>query len=173
MTQRIKNYLVSLGPRNWIVQLALKLRGLQSGVRISFSGHAISLRRGAQELVMAEKDFYLLPFMMEVFGQAFLDIEGKVTDGVERLDFSRPGLQRYRKWGITLSFPGTPEDDSIEAYTQSYKPQPGDLIFDAKGSIYGTAATGGSRQNGVAHLSRRARVDRRRDPPPSPIHRLR
>ena len=26
----------------------------------------------------------------------------------------------------------------------------GDLIFDAKGSIYGTAATGGSRQNGVA-----------------------
>jgi FkbM family methyltransferase len=47
------------------------------------------------------------------------------------LDFSQPGLQRYRKWGITLSFPGTPEDDSIEAYTQSYKPQPGDLIFDA------------------------------------------
>ena len=138
MMQKLKDYLVSLGPRNGIVQLALKLHGLRNGFRIAFSTpfstpsskRAISLRRGAQELILAEKDFYLLPFMMEVFSQAFQDIEPQLKDGLERLDFSGPGAHRYRKWDITLNFPGTPEDDSIESYTQWYRPQPGDLIFD-------------------------------------------
>src|SRR5450755_892429 len=98
MIQRLKDYLVRLGPRSFIVQLALKLQGMRKGFATTFRNGPISLRQGQQEMILAEKDFYLLPFMMEFFGQAFQDIEPKVKDGIEILDFSGPGSHRYRKW---------------------------------------------------------------------------
>ncbi|MGA2270044.1 MAG: FkbM family methyltransferase [Bryobacteraceae bacterium] len=128
--QRIKDFLVSLGPRNTIVRLALRLHGRRNGFVIAFPNTSISIRRGSREIVLAEKEFYNVPFTLECFDQAFEDIEPKPRGTLEVLDFSAPGTHRYKRHGITLTFPGMPEDDSIAAYTQWYTPKPGDLVFD-------------------------------------------
>ncbi|HUI41529.1 MAG TPA: FkbM family methyltransferase [Terriglobia bacterium] len=130
MIQRIKDYLVSLGPQNPAVRLALKFHGRRKGFVLGFPMRTISIRRGAREMLLAEKDFYLVPFTLGCFDQTFEDIEAVPRGPLSILDFSGPGSHRYRRHGLTLSFPGAPEDDSIAAYTRWYKPKPGDLVFD-------------------------------------------
>lgn len=130
MMQRLKDFLVSLGPRNPLVRLALKIKGTRSGFSIAFPGCSISIRRGPREMLLAETDFYLVPITLECFDQAFEDIEPKLSGTTEVLDFSIPGTHRYKRHGIMLAFPGQPEDDSIAAYTHWYTPKAGDLVFD-------------------------------------------
>jgi FkbM family methyltransferase len=130
MIQRIKDFLVSLGPRNTIVRLALKLHCRRNGFVLTFPNASISIRRGSREVVLAEKDFYLVPIALEIFDQMFEDTEPQSRGTLEVLDFSARAAHRYKKRGITLTFPGIPEDDSIAGYTQWYTPQPGDLVFD-------------------------------------------
>ena len=130
MKQLIKDYLVGLGPRNPLVRTALKLHGRRSQSAISFAGGRISLTRGKRKMILSERDFYLVPITLECFDQTFNETEPRQIDGEEVLDFSAPGEHRYKQHGITLSFPGMPEDDSIEAYTHWYVPRAGDLIFD-------------------------------------------
>jgi FkbM family methyltransferase len=130
MIQQIKDLLVNLGPRNAIVRLALRIHGGRNGFVIRFPKTSISIRRRSREIVLAEKDFYLVPITLECFDQAFEDIESKPKGAMEVLDFSAPGTHHYKRHDITLKFPGAPEDDSIAAYTHWYTPQPGDLVFD-------------------------------------------
>jgi FkbM family methyltransferase len=130
MLQLIKDRLVGLGPRSALVQAALKLHGSRCGFAIQFARGTISIRRRGREMVLGEKDFYLVPITLECFDQTFETVEPTARGVMSVLDFSAPGEHRYIRHGITLSFPGVPEDDSIEAYTHWYKPKPGDLIFD-------------------------------------------
>jgi FkbM family methyltransferase len=67
---------------------------------------------------------------LECFDQYFDDIEATLRGSTAVLDFSKPRSHCYRRHGVCLSFPGTPEDDSIAGYTYQYRPQPGDLVFD-------------------------------------------
>lgn len=131
MKQQIKDFLVRLGPRNALVRSALKLHARRSGSQVAFQKGAISIRRGRNEMILKEQDFYLVPITLECFDQTFQEIEPKSIDGREVLDFSAPGTHRYRRHALTMSFPGMPEDDSAEAYTHWYRPKPGDLVFDA------------------------------------------
>jgi FkbM family methyltransferase len=69
--------------------------------------------------------------MMECFNLFFETVEGEAVDGRTVLDFSQPGLHRYRKSGAEFYFPSVPEDDVEDAYTHGYKPQPGEVVWDA------------------------------------------
>lgn len=130
MIQRLKDCLVGLGPRNPLVRLALKFQGKRKGFTVGFPIGTISIRRGAREMILAQKDFYLVPFNLGRFDQTFEEIEPVQAGLVSVLDFSGPRSHRYRRHGLTLSFPGAPEDDSIAAYTRWYEPKPRDLVFD-------------------------------------------
>jgi len=46
------------------------------------------------------------------------------------LDFSQPGLHRYKKSGVALWSPGVVEEDSMDAYLAGHQPQPGDVVWD-------------------------------------------
>jgi 16S rRNA C967 or C1407 C5-methylase (RsmB/RsmF family) len=46
------------------------------------------------------------------------------------LDFSQPGLHRYKKSGVALWSPGLVEEDSMDAYLAGHQPQPGDAVWD-------------------------------------------
>ena len=132
-SQRIKDYLVSLGPGNAIVRLALKVHGRWHGFEITFADKKISIRnsrKGHRELLLAEKDFYLVPIILEGFDQTFEEMEPRPEGNWVVLDFSGPGTHCYKRYGMTLAFPGFAEDDSISAYTAWYEPKAGDLVFD-------------------------------------------
>ena len=130
MIQQVKTYLVELGPNSPLVRLALKLHCRRNGFAARFLDKRIMIRRGAREMILSEKDFYLIPFALNCFDQTFRDIEPTATEDHLVLDFSNPGSCHYSRYGLTLSFPGLPEEDCIEAYTHWYKPESGDLVFD-------------------------------------------
>jgi FkbM family methyltransferase len=129
--QFLKDYLVGLGPNNVLVQSALRMHGLRHGYSVGFVNDAIQLRKAGREMILNKAQYVLVPIMMECFNLYFDTIEGESIDGRIILDFSKPGLQRYRKSGTAFYFPSVPEDDVMDAYTHGYLLQPGDVVWDA------------------------------------------
>jgi FkbM family methyltransferase len=130
IAQRIKNYLVALGPDHWAVQLALRASGRRSGWRLHFDETSIHMRRSGQELVLAKKEFIYVP-MMFWYSQFFFD-----TMTPDRLqphpiwDYSRPEFHSYQRSGLRFFMPALPEEDAMDAYTHWHTPAAGDVVWD-------------------------------------------
>jgi len=132
LLQRIKDYLVGLGPENRATQLALRWHGRRAGFQIDFTDSGrIWLVRGRRSMALARRDLTFVPIMMECFGLFFDSIVPAVTGGVESLDFSQPAFHTYRRSGMGFFFPSIPEEDPLDQYTHWYTPQPGDVVWDA------------------------------------------
>jgi FkbM family methyltransferase len=131
LMQPLKDYLVRLGPNSALVQAALWMHGLRYGYSVEFANDAIMLRKAEREMILNKAQYVQVPVMMECYKLFFDTIESQAIEGRTILDFSRPGLQRYRKSGAAFHFPSIPEDDVMDAYTHSYAPQPGDVVWDA------------------------------------------
>src|SRR5208282_5380432 len=129
--QFLKDYLVRLGPDSVLVQTALRMHGFRHGYSVGFANDAIMLRKATREMILNKAQYVQVPIMMECYNLFFDTIEGQAVEGRTVLDFSRPGLQRYRKSGAAFHFPSVPEDDVMDAYTHGYAPQPGDVVWDA------------------------------------------
>lgn|ERR1035437_6226639 len=137
--QFLKDYLVRLGPNNILVQSALRMHGLRHGYRVEFAHGAIVLHKGEREMILNKAQYVQVPIMMECYNLFFDTIESQGIEGRTVLDFSKPGLQRYRKSGAAFHFPSIPEDDVMDVYTHGYVPQPGDVLWDAGAHAGATA----------------------------------
>jgi len=137
--QSVKDYLVRLGPNSVFVQAALRMHGLRHGYSVEFANDAITLHKAEREMILNKAQYVQVPIMMECYDLYFDTIEGQAIEGRTILDFSRPGLQRYRKSGAAFHFPSIPEDDVMDAYTHGYVPQPGDVVWDAGAHAGATA----------------------------------
>jgi FkbM family methyltransferase len=130
LVQHAKNRLVALGPGHRLVRLALRLHGIRHGYRVAFGEGKIAIKKATRTMILRDRDYTLIPIMMEDFDSFFEKIDAKPSGGRAVLDFSAPGSHRYLKWGVELVFPGIAEDDSIEAYTFKFKPRDGMVVFD-------------------------------------------
>lgn len=128
--QNVKDWLVGLGPEHSLVQLALKVHGQRRGFRLRFHDGKIFISKGNRILVLRERDYTLVPATLECIEMFFETVEGRSTAEGLTLDFSAPGMHRYRRWDVDLAFPGIPEDDSIDAYTHKFKPREGMVVLD-------------------------------------------
>jgi FkbM family methyltransferase len=132
LLQKIKDYLVGLGPENRLTQLALSLHARREGFTVHFSDPTrIWLEKGTRRLALARRDLTFVPIMMEVFEIMFDSIQPSIADGRETLDFSQPAFHVYKRNGVGFFFPSIPEEDPIGQYTHWYTPQPGDVVWDA------------------------------------------
>ena len=132
MLQKIKDWLVGLGPGNRLTQTALSLHGRRQGFKIDFSDSTrIWLVKGDRRLALAARDLTFVPIMMECFDVYFDGVEPALVDGREELDFSRPAFQVYRRSGIGFFFPSIPEEEPLAQYTHWHTPKAGDVIWDA------------------------------------------
>ena len=132
MIQRIKDYLVSLGPGNPLTQAALSLHGRRQGYKVDFSDPTrIWLEKGNRRLALAKRDLTFVPIMMEVIDLFFDSIVPTMVDGKETLDFSAPAFHVYKRNGMGFFFPSIPEEDPLDQYTYWYTPKPGDIVWDA------------------------------------------
>jgi len=130
--QKIKDYLVSLGPENKLTQGALSLHARRQGFKVDFSDpNRIWLEKDNRRLALAKRDLTFVPIMMEVIDLFFDSIVPTVTNGKETLDFSQPAFHTYKRNGIGFFFPSIPEEDPLDQYTYWYTPQPGDIVWDA------------------------------------------
>jgi len=130
MTQRVKDWLVGLGPDNALVKVALSLHARRQGVHLDFERGRIGIRKGHRRMLLKKHQFTLVPIMLEDYDHFFGWITATAREGYDTLDFSEPAFQSYSQLGIGFHFPGIPEDYSLDAYTHWYKPRPSDLVFD-------------------------------------------
>ena len=132
LLQKIKDYLVGLGPDNWLTQTALSFYGRRAGMTIGFSDRSrIWLGKGDRRLALSRRDLTFVPIMMECFDVFFDSIQSTISDGKETLDFSQPAFQTYKRSGMGFFFPSIPEEDPLDQYTYWHTPQPGDIVWDA------------------------------------------
>jgi FkbM family methyltransferase len=129
--QRIKDYLVSLGPDHALVHSALWLHARGHGFGLKFTDGRFHIDKSGRELVLAKAQYVQVPVMLECFDLFFNTVAGERRNGRTVLDFSEPRRHRYLKSGAEFFFPSIPEDDAMDAYTHGYAPKPGDVVWDA------------------------------------------
>jgi FkbM family methyltransferase len=137
--QLLKDYLVRLGPSSILVQTALRMHGFRHGYTVEFANDVIMLSKADRQMILNKTQYVQVPIMMECYNLYFDSLEGQAIEGRTILDFSRPGLQRYRKSGAAFNFPSIPEDDVMDAYTHGYMPKAGDVVWDAGAHAGATA----------------------------------
>lgn len=129
--QKIKNYLVKLGPDHFLTQLLLWCYGLLRGYSIQFSKHNIEIRKNKKCFVVNKKNYFLVPLILqEWFEERFNTIDAQQINGEEVLDFSKPGLHRSKRYQVEFVFPAIAEESAIDVYTNQFKPSLGMTVFD-------------------------------------------
>jgi FkbM family methyltransferase len=126
----LKDRLLRAGPNSFVLLQVFRLQAAVHGVSMRVSDGRISLLHGRRKIILGARDVISVPFAIHEWDQFFDTIEGTVLDGRTVLDFSEPALHRYRKHGLSFYAPSLAEDDSMEAYTAGYSPQPGDVVWD-------------------------------------------
>lgn len=130
MLTGLKNRLLHGGPNSALLRQAFRLQAAVHGVSMHVSDGVISLTRRQQRIVLGMRDVISVPFVVHEWERFFETLEGDVRGGMTVLDFSQPALHRYRQHGVSFYAPSLAEDDSMDAYTASYRPQPGDVVWD-------------------------------------------
>jgi len=127
----LKRRLLSTGSDSFVLLLAFRMQAAAHGVLMQLSGDTISLLRGRRKMILGMRDAISVPFAVHEWDQFFETLEGEQRGGRVVLDFSGPGLHRYRRHKLSFYAPSLAEDDSMEAYTASYRPRAGDVVWDA------------------------------------------
>jgi FkbM family methyltransferase len=128
--ESIRGSLLKLGPANPILQSAIRLQARASGVSFSDRNGQLSLTKGSQRMLLPAGQYLMVPYAVHMWNQLFETVVPDTRDGSAVLDFSKPGLHRYKKTGVELWSPGVVEEDSMDAYTAAYKPRGGEVIWD-------------------------------------------
>jgi FkbM family methyltransferase len=92
----------------------------------------LRLRKKKQCMMLSRERGIYAPFLAEHFAMYFSPLLPEQRDGMEVLDFSRPGvLQTYKRTGLQFEMASFPEEEEMmEAYFRWYRPKAGDLVFD-------------------------------------------
>lgn len=128
--ESVRERLLRLGATHPVLRFAFRLQALAYGFRMSASGEQLVLSKGTRRMIIPVSNYVAVPYAVHIWDLLFATVTPDVEGGNEVLDFSKPGLHRYRKSGVCLWAPGMVEEDSMDAYTASYLPQPGDMIWD-------------------------------------------
>lgn len=118
--------MLRLGPSNPVVRLVVDLFARGQGFQVQFEATRITIRRGKQELRLKPDRLVLVPMAMDQFDLYFSELESR--DQI--LDFSAPGLYRYKRTGEEFSFPAEPEHDELASCLSWYTVNDGDVVWD-------------------------------------------
>jgi FkbM family methyltransferase len=107
-------------------------RSLRAGVVIEDRDGAIWLHKGKQALILSQAHFVYAADIAETFERYFLPLVPEMLDGIEVLDYSKPGkLQTFRGSGLQFEMASFPEEeDELEESFHWYRPKPGDLVYE-------------------------------------------
>ena len=73
-------------------------------------------------MVLGMSQYIEAPIMMQGFHFYFETIQPVEKDGIQFLDFSKPGFHTYIRHNTGFYFPSIPEDDSMDAYLHAFVP---------------------------------------------------
>ncbi len=126
----LKNRLLQGGSNSYVLLQAFRLQAAAHGIGMRVKDGRIMLARGRRTMVLGLRNAISVPFAVHQWNLFFDTLEGQTHDGRTVLDFSEPGLHRYRLSGLSFYAPSIAEDDCMDAYTAAYMPRPGDVVWD-------------------------------------------
>lgn len=128
--ESMREYLLSLGPANPVFRSSIRLQARVNGFRMEASDGLLTLSKGDRRMLLPESHYAVVPSVLHTWDLLFDTVAPARETGSAVLDFSKPALHRYRKSGVSLWSPGLVEEDSMDAYTRSYQPKAGDVVWD-------------------------------------------
>jgi hypothetical protein len=81
-------------------------------------------------MLLPVSHYPVMPSVVHMWDLLFDTVIPEMQGNDAVLDFSQPGLHRYKKSGVALWSPGVVEEDSMDAYLAGHQPQPGDAVWD-------------------------------------------
>lgn len=127
---RLKSWLVSLGPDHPLLRLAFQAQARRRGCTVQFARDAIEIRHGRDRIRLAPHDYAQVPLVTLDPEAYFRDVDVPAVNGGRMLDCTGPRRYRYKLTGIELHCPGMPEDDMIEAYLHRTPLDRGQVVWD-------------------------------------------
>jgi FkbM family methyltransferase len=128
--ESLRESLLRLGPHHPALKLAIRAQARMNGFRLASTDHALVLTKDDREMLLPLSHYPQVPTAIYMWNLYFDTIEPAANGQREILDFSSPGLRRYKRTGVSLWAPGMAEDDTMEVYTAKYHPKAGDIVWD-------------------------------------------
>jgi FkbM family methyltransferase len=128
--ESLRESLLKLGPTHPLLRSAIRLQARASGFKVAATKEQLTLSKGARRMLLPLNHYAIVPSVVHMWNLFFETVAPEMQGKTAVLDFSKPGLHQYIKSGVSLWSPGVVEEDSLDAYTAAYQPQPGDVIWD-------------------------------------------
>jgi FkbM family methyltransferase len=128
--ESLREALLKLGPANPVLRSAIRMQARASGFKVSGSKGQLMVSKAGRRMLLPVSHYPVLPSVVHMWDLLFDTVVAEREGNDMVLDFSKPGLHQYTKSGVSLWSPGVVEEDSMDAYTADYRPQPGDVIWD-------------------------------------------
>jgi FkbM family methyltransferase len=128
--ESLRESLLRLGPNHPALRQAIRLQAKLKGFKLTTSDGSLDLSKGNRRMLLPLNHHPQVPTAIYMWDLYFDTIEPELDDGIETLDFSVPGLRRYKRTGVSLWAPGMAEDDTMSVYTARYTPKAGDIVWD-------------------------------------------
>jgi FkbM family methyltransferase len=128
--ESLRESLLGLGPYHPALRLAISAQARFNGFKLSSTDSALILRKKNRGMRLPLNHYPQVPTAIHMWDLYFDTIEPTMEQGQETLDFSSPGLRRYKRTGVSLWSPGMAEDDTMSVYTERYTPKAGDVVWD-------------------------------------------
>jgi FkbM family methyltransferase len=110
----------------------LRAIGLRNGLRIEFGEEYIDIIKRNQVIRLSNQHAAYFADMVHSFDYYFTPVFPETEGGREVVDYSRPRLHKYRDTGLEFELTSLPEETSaLEGYFKWYRPEAGDIVFDA------------------------------------------
>jgi FkbM family methyltransferase len=114
-----------------LASFQLVRRCLRHKVTIHNRGDEIWLHKDPRAMILAKRHFIYSGDMAERFELYFTPLVPETREGLQVLDYSRPGKIQTYKSGLQFAMASFPEEEeAIEEYFRWYRPRSGDLVFD-------------------------------------------
>ena len=107
-------------------------RTFRQGAIIEARDGELWLRKDNRAMILPPHHLVYAADVAATFDRFFLPLVPELRDGIEVLDYSKPGtLQTYRDSGLQFEMASFPEEeDELEESFRWYRPKAGDLVFD-------------------------------------------
>jgi FkbM family methyltransferase len=122
--------LLKLGPGHPVLRSAIRLQARANGFKVAATHEHLTLSRGDRRMLLPVSHYPVVPSVVHMWDLLFDTVVPEKHGQHTVLDFSKPGLHQYTNSGVSLWSPGVVEEDSMDAYTFAYRPQPGDVVWD-------------------------------------------
>jgi FkbM family methyltransferase len=122
--------LLKLGPGHPVLRSAIRFQARANGFKVASSAEYLTLSKGGRRMLLPVSHYPVVPSVVHMWDLLFDTVVPEKQGQDTVLDFSKPGLHQYTNSGVSLWSPGVVEEDSMDAYTFAYQPQPGDVVWD-------------------------------------------